>query len=298
MITVVSHDAGGAEILSSWLLRQNEAFCLVLDGPAKEIFKRKLGERENLSLEEAVKKGTWVLCGTSWQSDLERKAILLAKENSKKVIAFLDHWVNYTDRFLENGMLLLPDEIWVGDVEANKIARDIFTSTSIVLRANPYFEDLKLAFENMPKRNTARNGVSVLFVCEPIGEHALLQHGDERYWGYTEKEALNYFLSNLSVLNDQVTEVRIRPHPSESKGKYNWARTASVVIGGDKSLVEEIAASDIVVGGESMAMVIGIIAGKRIISCVPPGGMTCRLPHTNIEHLENLISKQAHSWNV
>jgi hypothetical protein len=298
MIAIVSHDAGGAEILSSWVLRQKEAFCFALDGPAKEIFKRKLGEIENIPLEEAIKESDWVLCGTSWQSDIERKAIVLAKEAQKKVVAFLDHWVNYIDRFQNNGVLLLPDEIWVGDLEAKKLADNIFSSTPIVLHANPYFEDMKLAFESMPKRNTTRNGVFVLFVCEPIGEHALLQHGDERYWGYTEKEALNYFLSNLSVLNDQILEIKIRPHPSEKKGKYDWARTTGVVIGGDKSLLEEIAASDIVIGGESMAMVIGSIAGKRIISCVPPGGMKCRLPQTTIEYFEKLISDQTHHLNA
>uniref|UniRef100_UPI0040488E07 hypothetical protein n=1 Tax=Algoriphagus sp. TaxID=1872435 RepID=UPI0040488E07 len=298
MITVVSHDAGGAEILSSWLLRQNEAFCLVLDGPAKEIFKRKLGKRENFSLGEAVKKGTWVLCGTSWQSDLERKAIVLAKEDNKKTVAFLDHWVNYIDRFQDKGMLFLPDEIWVGDMEAKKLAENIFSSTPIILHANPYFEDLKLAFENMPPKNFKKQGVSILYVCEPTSEHALLQYGDERHWGYTEKEALNYFLSNLSVLNDQILEIKIRPHPSEKKDKYDWARTTGVVIGGDKSLLEEIVASDIVVGGESMAMVIGIIAGKRVISCVPPGGIKCRLPHTTIEYFEKLISDQTHHLNA
>jgi hypothetical protein len=43
MIAVVSHDAGGAEILSSWLRRCAEPYCVVLDGPAQVIFQRKLG---------------------------------------------------------------------------------------------------------------------------------------------------------------------------------------------------------------------------------------------------------------
>ena len=43
MIGIVSHDAGGAEILSSWALRSQEPYCLVLDGPAVGIFKENLG---------------------------------------------------------------------------------------------------------------------------------------------------------------------------------------------------------------------------------------------------------------
>ncbi len=50
MIAVVSHDAGGAEILSSWLLRNQEPYCLVLDGPAVAIFQRTLGVCEKMSL--------------------------------------------------------------------------------------------------------------------------------------------------------------------------------------------------------------------------------------------------------
>ena len=95
MIAVVSHDAGGAEILSSWLCRCAEPYCLVLDGPAKEIFRKKCGSKPIIPLHEAITLCDWVLCGTSWQSNIERRAIALAKSEGKKVVAFLDHWVNY-----------------------------------------------------------------------------------------------------------------------------------------------------------------------------------------------------------
>lgn len=99
MIAVVSHDAGGAEILSSWLVRCSESYCLVLDGPAKAIFQRKLGANKITPLSEAIGQCDWVLCGTSWQSNVERRAIALAKSEGKTVVAFLDHWVNYSERF-------------------------------------------------------------------------------------------------------------------------------------------------------------------------------------------------------
>ena len=33
---IVSHDAGGAEILSSWCKSENHNFIFILDGPAKK----------------------------------------------------------------------------------------------------------------------------------------------------------------------------------------------------------------------------------------------------------------------
>ena len=51
MILIVSHDAGGAEVVSSWVRRHPEyQFEFCLDGPAVEIFKRKIGTIDNQSV--------------------------------------------------------------------------------------------------------------------------------------------------------------------------------------------------------------------------------------------------------
>lgn len=293
MIAIVSHDAGGAEILSSWLRRCAEPYCLVLDGPAKSIFQRKLGACQTISLPEAIKQSDWVLCGTSWQSNLERQAIVQAKAAGKKIVAFLDHWVNYKERFQEEGEAVYPDEIWVGDVEAEKIAQTHFYRLPIVLKSNPYFQDLQLELENVKSAPNNLKQCSVLYVCEPIREHALLQHGNERYWGYTEEDALLFFLKNVNALGCPVSQIKIRPHPSESKTKYDWVKQATsltIVIGGDKTLLEETVEASVLVGCESMAMVVGLLAKRRVISSIPPGGKPCSLPHLEIEHMQDLVA--------
>jgi len=84
----------------------------------------------------------------------------------------------------------------------------------------------------------------------------------------------------------------IRPHPSEPIGKYNWLKNEfnlPIQIGGSHSLVEEIATSDLVAGCESMGMVVGLLAGKKVVSCIPPGGKSCALPHREIVHLQNIL---------
>lgn len=293
VIAVVSHDAGGAEILSSWLLRCPEQYCLVLDGPAKAIFQRKLGDYKITSLREAINLCDWVLCGTSWQSNLERQTIALAKTAGKRVVSFLDHWVNYRERFQAQGVTVVPDEIWVGDGYAEQMAKVNFPKLPVVLKSNPYFQDLEIELSKIRDTPNNSNECSVLYVCEPIREHAKLQHGDEHFWGYTEEDALQYFIKNIGAMGPNVGIIRVRPHPSETKNKYNWARQAgelTIEIGGDKTLLEEITEVDVVVGCASMAMVVGLLAKKRVICSIPPSGGLCPLPQKEIEHLHILAS--------
>lgn len=294
MIAVVSHDAGGAEILSSWLCQNIQPYCLVLGGPAITIFQRKLGEIEIHPLVDAIELCDWVLCGTSWQSNLEKQSIIQAKIAGKKVIAFLDHWVNFAERFQLDSDTVLPDEIWVGDMNAKIIAQKIFPEIQIVLMPNPYFIDLQIELQEIQESaNDSKQG-SVLYVCEPIREHALLTYGNECYWGYTEEDALLFFLKNIDVLGGSVRAIKIRPHPSESKNKYDWARDANSLVietATTKSLMEQILEADVVVGCGSMAMVVAVLAKKRVISSIPPGGKTCELPQVEVEHLQVLVTK-------
>jgi hypothetical protein len=295
-VAIVSHDAGGAEILSSWLNRYSSEASVVAEGPAKSIFRRKCPRAEFLSLEEALRKSSWVLCGTGWQSSFERQAIARGRALGKKTVAFLDHWVNYRERFDEGGRSVLPDEIWVGDSDAERIARVLFDQTPVLLQPNPYVEDLLAEIAGIQAGQSGSVTKRVLYVCEPIADHAKARHGDERYWGYTEYDALRFFLSNISALGRAVDTITIRPHPSEQIDKYRWADgliRLQVEFGGKKTLLEETLASDIVVGCESMAMVVGLLAGKRVISAIPPGGRLCQLPHDAIEHMQQLVGGPA-----
>ena len=300
MLAIVSHDAGGAEILSSWLRQNPQPYCLVLDGPAIAIFQRKLGNIQSKTLEEALTLCNSVLCGTSWQSNLEKQAIAQAKLIEKKVVVFLDHWTNYKERFDLDGIEVLPDEIWVGDLDAKITAQKLFPNLKVVLVPNPYFHDISLELRvvNSPPKSPTQS--NVLYVCEPIREHALLTYGDERYWGYTEEDALDYFLKNTTVLRTPIKAITIRPHPSELKNKYDWAMNMSSLITDStfkKSLVEQIIESDIIVGCGSMAMVVGLLAKKRVISTIPPGGSKCELPQREIEHMQDLIAKFQGTFN-
>ena len=125
-VAIVSHDSGGAEILSSWL---NHNYCnahVVAKGPAKKIFKSKCAQVKFLELNDALNRSSWLLAGTGWQTNFEIQAISKARKLGIKTVAFLDHWVNYRERFKFNGSEILPDEIWVGDRDAETLASNIF----------------------------------------------------------------------------------------------------------------------------------------------------------------------------
>ena len=141
---LISHDAGGAEILSLWVRNNLNDFVACLDGPAISIFKKNLGEIPLVSFDDAMSANPPLITGTSWASDLEKKAMLYSKHNSKYCCTVLDHWVNYKERFLYNGITLQPDELWVFDDYAYTISSNLFLSIPKRLFENPYFAYVKV----------------------------------------------------------------------------------------------------------------------------------------------------------
>ena len=301
IIGVVCHDAGGAEVVSAWLQRGDKAFRCCLAGPAVQIFERKFGNIINQDLEFIVKGSDWVLCGSSWQSDLEKTALSLCYEVKKRAVVFLDHWVNYRERFILDGVPILPDEVWVGDRYALAQARDIFSSIPVTLVENPYLIALKKQIKAKQK-SKLKQSIDILYVCEPVREHARLQFGDDNHLGYTEETALRFFFANIHLICEGSARVTIRPHPSESVDKYDWALAYSnesllISLGGTQTLLNEILSARFVVGCESMAMVIGVLAKRTVYSSIPPGGRPCSLPHEQIFRLQDLVETNNHHYD-
>ncbi|MBL0954708.1 MAG: hypothetical protein IBJ01_08080 [Leptospira sp.] len=292
MITIVSHDAGGAEILSNYVLQNKNNYQYVLDGPAVSIFSKLLSEINIKSLEETIGNTKLYITGTSWQSEIEKLTILTAKKNQIKVVSFIDHWVNYKERFLYKDQLVLPDEIWVGDEDAFNLAKSTFPSEIVKLKSNPYFESLKSYFKNLKNENHSDELLNILFICENISDHAKKSFNDERYWGYTETDAIEFFFQNLTKLKIKSGSYTFRPHPSDEMGKYDWVLEKypeyPIQISNRVPLFEQIAKSDLVVGCESMALIVASLANKKVVSCIPPEGKTLGLPQSKIIELRSL----------
>ena len=289
MVGVVSHDAGAAEIISSYIRRYSLECIFCLDGAAVKVFARKLGEVEISPLEYLVERCDWLLSGTSFLSDLEWRALALAREAGKRSVVVLDHWVNYRQRFIRHNQWHWPDEIWVGDETAARIAAETLPEIPRTLVPNAYFQDIQEELLGIPALiRPAGAGDVLLYVCEPLREDGLALYNDPRYWGYTEEDALRYFLSNVERISSRVERIIVRPHPQESRDKYLWAAgeyALPIVTGENKTLLAQVVESDVVVGCATMAMVVGLLAGKRVVSCIPPGAKTQPLPHATIERI-------------
>lgn len=293
-ILVVSHDAGGAEIISAWVKQQPGCnFHFVLAGPAVAIFRRKLNSLPLTSWEnlpECLERVDLVLTGTSWGSDLEKRAIVMARQRSVRVVTYLDHWHNYPRRFELAGEMVLPDEIWVGDRYAFDLARTAFPQRRIRLEPNMYFKEIvsELA-EGCQPVSGKQEGVRILYVSEPTSQAARRHCGDPQARGYTEFEAMAGYLNYLRGRPERISQIRVRPHPSEEPGKYRQViddyQDLPVEESRDAALLEDCRWADWVVGCDSMAMVIGVLAKKKVFSCIPPNGKPLSLPYPEIVQL-------------
>lgn len=299
MIAVACHDAGGAEIVSSLVQRGALSCRFAVAGPAARIFQRKLGPFSNERPGDILPGAERLICGTSLPATLELEAIALARRHGVRSVAILDHWINYRERFARDQHTVLPDELWVVDETAERLARAAFPETPVTRIENPYrldFLERLRAYDAHPPDPTAPSLKTALYVTEPTSEHAARMHGDPRYWGYTETEALQWFLSLLPLIDPQVGQVIVRPHPSEQPAKYAAAAAGSrldVTISNDRDLIEEIHGAALVAGCNSMAMVVGGWAGKRVICCIPPGGRGYVLPGEGVE-----FAAQNRAWTA
>ena len=298
-VLIASYDAGGAEILSNWLKYEKPNALVVVDGPAKKVFKKNCPNEKFFKLDYALSKCDWVLCSTGWSSNFELNVLAKAKKLKKKSVAFLDHWVNYLDRFRsQNKKYIFPDEIWVGDLYAKKIATSTFKNIPIYQKKNPYFHDIILTINaNIKKKSDKKFYKKVLYVSEPIEDHNKLKNKLKKNFYYNEHDALRYFLKNLYQIDKDIGEITLRPHPSEKVNKYNWVKKfdkVKIKFSKNKSLIEDISYSDIVVGCETMAMVIGLLLKKRVVTSIPPNKkskINISLPYKGIEKIPELINK-------
>lgn len=287
-LAVVAHDAGAANLIIGWLrMRRDLDIRTCLAGPAVELWTAAFGKPQILLPTEALLGAATLLSGTSYASDLEHKARAISKERGIRSIGVLDHWVNYPDRFMRDGRQVLPEEIWVVDEDAMAIAVACFPGISVQQQPNLYLADLIAQVRAAAIESRPDAVQRVLYVLEPI-RHAWAEGGVAG-----EIQALDYFIQCGALLGlDRSTDIRLRPHPSDPPGKYtNWlARNNgwNLRLDPNKNLAKSIAWADTVAGCETFALIVGIGAGRRVVSTLPPQAPVCRLPTKEIIHLRDL----------
>jgi hypothetical protein len=286
----VAHDAGSANHIAEWIGSISlDGFYADFNGPARAIFSEKCPWLKVKSFETFLPQCKTLISGTGWASSLEHEARRLAKMVGCHSIAVIDHWTDYRQRFSRQGVEVLPDEIWVADDYAARLARAEFPDIPVHQLQNVYLERLAGEVREKSLLIAGAHSDNILYVLEPIRDD----------WGQLalpgEFLALDFFARNLTTLvSADKAQIRLRPHPSDPLGKYErWieAQTAlNVRLDNSASLADALAWADVVVGCQTYAMVVALAAGKRVVCSIPPGMPNCVLPQNEINHLARLVS--------
>ena len=259
ILGVISNDAGGAELISSWLMYKKNYCNFSLSGPAKKIFKKKFFIKRNLSIDNTIKNSEIIITGTSLKSKREFNAIFKAKKKGILTMSFLDHWVNYKERFVRNKKFVIPDYLVVTDDEAEKLATRIFDTkkTRLIKIINPYLENIKKNFYK--KKNKTSKNDFIYFSSNLDSTNSKISDKE-----YLEKTV--YYLKKKNP--SKKIKLTVRRHPSESKKKFIYLRIPNVKISFDKNieLFDTLKEHKICFGFESMALVVASICGKYTYS--------------------------------
>lgn len=282
-MAVICHDAGGAEVISAYIKGHPDLYeyRVFVGGPAGEIFARKGIEAGGFFNLEGI---DTVLTSIDWSSDLTTRVRREARKKKIYTIVYLDHWVYYRERlgYPQPGWeAALPDEFWAGDEYSFKLAKELFPGVSVRLEPNLYFEEVKKDFRQYLLENKKSPVAdSLLFISEPIS-------ATNSVFGAShitdEHRVLKSLLGALAEANFK-KKIIIRFHPSEKPNKYDDLLTRyreKLVIEKSfgRSIYDDLAASSAVVGMESMALVVALLCGKKVVSLLP----NCALPFPEIQ---------------
>lgn len=275
-ILVFTHDAGGSEMIAAYIKKNFDKFIFVcyVGGPGRDIFRRYgISIKEITDNDSAIKcaiqknkDSFFVLIGTGWMTNIELSAIREAKNFGMRTVCYLDSWVNFRERFgypKIGWQKWLPDELWTADEYAKDLAEKFFGKYSrIRFMGNPYFYFLRKEYEEI-KRNTKRGNGAVLFLTD-----LLLQD---------VRPVLKKTLSFFSKMRFE-RPIIIRLHPAEQRNKYDhivrpFKRFLNISISKNKNILDDMVLSSVVIGTETMALVVGVICHKKVISITTGMGL-------------------------
>ena len=173
----------------------------------------------------------------------------------------------------------MPDEIWVGDKFAYRIANKTFNNTQIKIIRNPYFEKVIKEYKSIKNQ---KKPTSVLFISEPINVKNIHSRIIKNTARLTEYDVFKECLDSIRNTN---TSLILRKHPSEKISKYDGIikKYKIKVIRSKKNLSEDFARSKVIVGMESMVLVLAHLCGKKTIRVVPKRPKTNIFPYKEIQ---------------
>jgi len=224
-----------------------------------------------------------ILTSTSEESDVEMQFVEYAKSKQIKTYCMVDFWSNYKNRFLKNGILVLPDAIISINKTIDSGLKAIYKSKDLkfFLIEDPYIQEL--IDKSKLIKDSCNEPKEILFISQPFGHRGK----DFTVNGISDLDNLDnllLFIKSSDKYNKY--KVRIRPHPSEDNSKFNillsrWGEDF-LHISSFSDILEDIVNSEIIIGTNSYALYIAYKLKKKV-SYWLPSGMNFSIPVDSIQ---------------
>ena len=156
----------------------------------------------------------FIFTGTSYTSKIELEYIEKSKIKNIVSYSFVDHYSDISNRFLNNGKLVLPSVILVIDEHAKKIAiSESLPIEKIKILSNPYQEFLRKWKPNISKKefllkNNILSNNYIIYAPDPLSNN-----GGIKKFGNDENNILKMIVKSLEGFNDIL--LIIKPHPNQ-----------------------------------------------------------------------------------
>ncbi len=202
-----------------------------------------------------------VVVGTSGGPSIE-KQVTEAMHGTAPVIAVLDFWSNYWQRFSNPGakdFAYLPDIVCViDDIAKEEMIAEGFPAERLVITGNPHFDHFADGITR-----TDEDQKRILFISQPIRSDALLP-------GFATPTTDEYqMLEAIRTALPEGYNLFIRLHPRDERNKYDRYLDSRVHMASEATLEEALSKSGLIIGPATPVLMQATAAGKKVL-CYGP----------------------------
>jgi hypothetical protein len=312
-VSLIAHDAGGARALfpvADVLRERNIATHIIVSGPAAKIWREEAPHLRAVEVPDTVtvdaiadlltnSNADIMLSASGGYNMMEHTCRLAARRVGTPIIALLDSWLNYAERFerTENGVTVqsLPDRVCAIDewTREGLIAAG-FDPSSVFVTGHPDLEktvrDCRAGSEpEIRERRRAAmssdDGLLIVFFSDPFydlpdlkfytGPGALMYPDGRPIFGYTVRDILPAVLQELDaamLAENASCDLIVRPHPWEHDAALRMVldetrlERVRVRLERGSSVTQWIQCADVLMGMMSIALLHAALGGKPSIS--------------------------------
>lgn len=215
-----------------------------------------------------------IFTGTSYKSSIEKEFIALAQKLFIPSWSFVDHWTSISARFRDGeGLLNLPDMVWVIDERAKNIAvSEGIDANKILITGNPYHNWLT-GWKPEKTRNqfletigiTDQGKKIIVFAPDPLSNvNGKLAYGFDEFTASAKLvELLN---KNYAYVSNWLFLIKMHPNQNVSElSKIFSKQECCKLLTSDVNTNETIFFADVVIGFFSSLLLEADIMGKPIV---------------------------------